>query len=56
MSVKHSVIAQWLGVYSIIFLTSHELDFFFFLLFRATPETYGGSQARGPIGAIAVSC
>ena len=25
--------------------------FFFFLLFRATPVTYGGSQARGRIGA-----
>ena len=27
--------------------------FFFFLLFRATPSTYGGSQARGRIGAAA---
>ena len=25
--------------------------FFFFLLFRAAPEAYGGSQARGLIGA-----
>ena len=25
--------------------------FLFFLLFRATPVAYGGSQARGPIGA-----
>ena len=24
--------------------------FFFFFLFRAAPEAYGGSQARGPIG------
>ena len=29
------------------------LIFFFFLLFRATPTAYGGSQARGPIGAVA---
>ena len=28
---------------------------FFFLLFRATPVAYGGSQARGPIGAPAAS-
>ena len=26
---------------------------FSFLLFRATPKAYGGSQARVPIGAIA---
>ena len=26
---------------------------FFLLLFRATPVAYGGSQARGPIGAVA---
>ena len=26
---------------------------FFFCLFRATPATYGGSQAKGLIGAIA---
>ena len=25
----------------------------FFGLFRAAPMTYGGSQARGPIGAVA---
>ena len=27
--------------------------FFFFCLFRAAPAAYGGSQARGPIGAPA---
>ena len=27
--------------------------FFFFLLFRATLVAYGGSQARGPVGATA---
>ena len=27
--------------------------FFFFLLFRAVPATYGGSQARGLTGAVA---
>ena len=30
-------------------------DVFIFLLFRATPMVYGGSQARGPIGATAAS-
>ena len=30
-------------------------DFFFFLLYRAAPEAYGGSQAWGPIGATAAS-
>ena len=31
--------------------------FFFgsFCVFRATPMAYGGSQARGPIGAVATS-
>ena len=29
--------------------------FFIFCLFRATPEAYGGSQARGQIGAVAAS-
>ena len=27
--------------------------FFVFLFFRATPEAHGGSQARGPFGAVA---
>ena len=26
---------------------------FIYCLFRATPVAYGGSQARGPIGAVA---
>ena len=29
------------------------LFFFSFCLFRATPTAYGGSQAMGPIGAVA---
>ena len=29
-------------------------SFFFFWLFRAEPEAYGGSQARGQVGAMAV--
>ena len=34
-------------------LSSPHLFFFFFLLFRAIPEAYVGSQARGLIGATA---
>ena len=39
-------------------LGGSETDHFFisfdlFCLFRATPAAYGGSQARGPIGAVA---
>ena len=30
-----------------------EKTLFFFLLFRTAPMTYGGSQARGPFGAVA---
>ena len=30
-----------------------QLDFILFLLFRTTPTAYGGSQARGRIGAVA---
>ena len=29
--------------------------FFVFYVFRAAPKTYGGSQAGGPIGAVADS-
>ena len=29
--------------------------FFFFCLFRAAPAAYGGSQTRGPVGAVAAS-
>ena len=32
-----------------------ETTFFFFWLCRAAPAAYGGSQARGPVGAIATS-
>ena len=31
------------------------LNIFFFIFSRASPVAYGGSQARGPIGAVAVS-
>ena len=31
------------------------LFFVFFFFLRAAPEAYGGSQARGRIGAVAVS-
>ena len=34
------------GFYFILF-------FFLFCLFKATPMAYGGSQARGPVGAAA---
>ena len=36
-----------------IFLSLSLFFFFFFLVFRATPATYGGSQARGRLGAAA---
>ena len=34
-------------------LVFYSLFYFIFLLFRATPAAYGGSQARGQIGAVA---
>ena len=34
-------------------LLLNEVGFFFFCLFTATPAAYGGSQARGLIGATA---
>ena len=34
-------------------LSSASVFFFFPCLLRATPETYGGSQARGPVRDIA---
>ena len=33
--------------------TPYVMNFSFFGLFRATLAAYGGSQARGPIGAVA---
>ena len=33
--------------------TQVKITFFFFFFFRATPETYGRSQARGQIKAVA---
>ena len=41
----------WASVFSILFCCS---CFVLFLLVRATPKAYGGSQARGLIGATAV--
>ena len=35
-------------------LYSRTFFFFFFFFFRAAPAAYGGSQARGRIGAAAV--
>ena len=37
-------------------MTNYFLSFFVvvFCLFRAAPSAYGGSQARGPIGAVAI--
>ena len=44
--------AFWSLVFFFFFLS---LSFFFFWLYRATPVAYGGSQARGHIGAAAAS-
>ena len=44
-------------VFIVLHLNSLSLELFFFGLSafsRATPKAYGGFQARGPIGAIAV--
>ena len=40
---------------SVRFLKFRDLFIFisFFVFFRAIPAAYGGSQARGPIGAVA---
>ena len=42
-------------IYIIVLVSGVQLSdsIFFFCLFRATPIAYGGSQARGQIGAIA---
>ena len=51
--IFHHVLSQVIG-YSFLCCTAglHCLPFFFFWLLRATFVTYGGSQARGPIGAV----
>ena len=36
----------WNGLFIYLFI-------YYFLLFRATPMAYGGSQARGEIGTVA---
>ena len=52
----------WLAIFVFLFPFSFFLSFFFFFffflcvcvcLFRAAPTAYGGSQARGRIGAVA---
>ena len=59
-SVNFYCIAKWCShtyIY-ILFLTLSTCLFFFFssfVFFRATPAAYGGSQARGQIGAAAAS-
>ena len=55
--VSHLVSTQEVvSLYLFIYLFIHSFIYLFlFFLFRATPMTYGGSQARGPIGATAAS-
>ena len=42
----------WKENYNFILLFYY---FYFFGLFSAAPMAYGGSQARGPVGAVAAS-
>ena len=54
LEVKPVLFSDWYSVslqHLIPFLKNSK--FFFFLVFRAAPKTYGGSQARGQIGAVA---
>ena len=39
-------------IFLVCFKTEFLLFFIYFLLFRAAPTAYGGSQTRGPIGAV----
>ena len=56
VSGRPPIQAQSLTWESFLFLVFFLFFFFFFaLLFRGAPMAYGGSQARGPIGAIAAS-
>ena len=41
------------GLYQVLILCVHFFFFLSFCLSRAAPVAYGGSQERGPIGAIA---
>ena len=36
-----------------LYYTGIKYNLFVFCLFRAAPTAYGGSQARGPVGAVA---
>ena len=44
----HSLTVGFHSLYSLL-----STLFFFFFFFRATHAAYGGSQARGPVGAVA---
>ena len=44
---------MFLYITKIVALKCYILFFFFFCIFRAAPVAYAGSQARGPIGAVA---
>jgi len=47
---------SWLNIFCMALLPSGRLTLLhFFFLFRAAPVAYGGSQARGPIGATAAA-
>ena len=54
LSYGHFPVDAWMGMIfcrkSIFFVFYF---YFYFCLFRATPVAYGGSQARGQIGAVA---
>ena len=39
--------------HSFVYFIFYLFIFYFFVFSRATPTAYGGSQARGPIGAVA---
>ena len=45
----------WLGSSSLASVFFYFLFAFFICIFRATPAAYGGSHARGGIGAVASS-
>ena len=50
--VKRKILFVCLFIHSFIYLFIY-LFIVFFAISRATPSAYGGSQARGPIRAVA---
>ena len=55
ISLRNQICMYWLICLPYLLVSNSLFIYLFILLFRAAPAAYGGSQARGQIGATAAS-